>query len=277
MVLAKFILLVRFAICLCVLGCLTLMPWASARKARPRPVAELLVNATTGTILAAHLPDVSRRPASLAKIMALYLVFDAIDAGRLHLDDKVRISRRAERQPPSTMGLPEGRSLTVRAAIQAIAVHSANDVTVAIAEKIAGSERAFATAMTAKARKLGMSSTRFHNATGLTDPANTTTARDMATLARALLRNHPRDYAVFATRSIRWRSLPMINHNHMLGKVQGVDGIKTGYTADAGYNIVSSAKRRGRRVIAVVLGAESVHARDARAAKLVDFSFARKR
>eukprot|EP01037_Dinobryon_pediforme_P038148 gene38148-45995_t len=151
-----------------------------------------------------------------------------------------------------------------------MAVHSANDVTVAVAELLAGNERDFAVAMSAKARQLGMTRTRFANATGLTNAGNETTARDMATLAHALLRDHPREYAVFATRSLTWRSHRYVNHDHLLGKVGGVDGIKTGYTLDAGYNIATSAKRGGTRVIAVVLGAKSVQARDVRVAHLVE-------
>uniref|UniRef100_UPI0035C968CE D-alanyl-D-alanine carboxypeptidase family protein n=1 Tax=uncultured Sphingomonas sp. TaxID=158754 RepID=UPI0035C968CE len=234
------------------------------------PTSELLVDASSGRILYARLPDAPHRPASLTKMMTLYLAFDALDAGMLRLDDAVAISRNAARQPPSKLGLVAGETLSVRTAIKAMAVHSANDVAVALAERLGGSERAFADAMTAKARRLGMTQTSFANASGLTNPGNRTTARDMTTLALALLHNHPRDYPVFATRSVVWRSRRIASHDHLLGKVDGVDGIKTGYTVDAGYNIATSAKRHGLRIVAVVLGAKSLQARDVRVANLVE-------
>ncbi|RZF66387.1 D-alanyl-D-alanine carboxypeptidase [Sphingomonas populi] len=243
-----------------------------ARKVA-RPTSELLVDASSGRAIYASLPDEPRRPASLTKMMTLYLVFDALDAGRLRLNDPVPISRNAARQPASRLGIAAGKSLPVRAVIKAMAVDSANDVTVAIAERLCGSENAFAAAMNAKARQLGMTNTRFANATGLTNRGNQTTARDMAGLSLALLKRHARYYPVFATPSIIWRSRRIVNHDHLLGKVSGVDGIKTGYTADAGYNIATSAQRRGKRIIAVVLGADSLRARDRRAAELVEFGF----
>ena len=206
-------------------------------------------------------------------MMALYLIFDAIERRRLRLDDTVPISRNAARQQPSRLGIAAGRSLSVRLAIQAIAVHSANDVTVAMAERLGGSEAKFANLMTAKAKQLGMNHTAFANASGLTNPGNRTTARDMAKLAMALLRNHPREYGVFATRSIVWRAHRIFSHDHLLGRIRGVDGIKTGYTVDAGYNIATSAKRGGLRIVAVLLGAKSVRARDLRVAKLVELGF----
>lgn len=260
------------------MGCLALgggalAQSAAARGRSPGPVSELLVNAATGRVLFATLPDALHRPASLTKMMTLYLLFDALDAGRVSINASVPVSRNAARQPASRLGLGAGTTLPLRTAIQAMAVHSANDVTVAVAELLAGNERDFAVAMSAKARQLGMTRTRFANATGLTNAGNETTARDMATLAHALLRDHPREYAVFATRALTWRSHRYVNHDHLLGKVGGVDGIKTGYTLDAGYNIATSAKRGGMRVIAVVLGAKSVQARDVRVANLVELGF----
>lgn len=246
---------------------------APARAARLGPVAEFVVDASNGRVRYAKLPDAMRRPASLTKMMTLYLVFDALESRKVRLDDAVPISRNAARQPASKLGLVAGQTLPLRTAIQAMAVHSANDATVAIAEWVGVSEPAFAAAMTAKARQLGMTRTTFANATGLTNAGNQTTARDMATLARALLKNHPREYAIFATRSMTWRSKRYASHDHLLGRVGGVDGIKTGYTADAGYNIVTSAKRNGTRIIAVVLAEKSVQARDVRVANLVELGF----
>jgi D-alanyl-D-alanine carboxypeptidase len=248
---------------------------AFAHRSSARPVSELLVDAANGTVIFAAQPDALQRPASLTKMMALYLVFDALEAGRIKLGDALTFSRKAARQQPSKLGIAAGKTLSVRDAVQAMAVHSANDVTVAMAERLGGSESKFAALMTVKARQLGMSKTHFANASGLTSPGNQTTARDMTILALALLRNHPREYAVFGTRSIIWRKRRIANHDHLLGRVQGVDGIKTGYTVDAGYNIATSAKRRGVRVIAVVLGAKSIQGRDLRVAHLVELGFAR--
>lgn len=246
---------------------------SDARGTRRGPVAELLINASSGRVIFASLPDAPHRPASLTKMMTLYLLFDALDSGRVRLSESIPVSFNAARQPASRLGLTAGTTLPLRTAIQAMAVHSANDVSVAIAERLGGSETAFAAMMNAKARQLGMTRTSFANATGLTNTGNQTTARDMATLARALLRDHPREYPVFATRAITWRARRYVNHDHLLGKVGGVDGIKTGYTADAGYNIATSAKRGGVRVIAVVLGEKSVQARDVRVANLVELGF----
>lgn len=255
------------------LACLAVLPLAQARAASRLSV--VLVNAATGKVIASQAPDAMRHPASLTKMMTLYLAFDALDGGRLDDGDSVPISRHAARQPPSKAGIAAGRSISVRTALRLIAVHSANDVAVALAEKLAGTEKSFVLLMNEKARELGMLHTHFANATGLTDPANLTTARDMATLSIALLRRHPREYALFDTRSLRWQGRRLANHNHLLGKVTGVDGIKTGYTADAGYNIAASAKRRGTRVVAVVLGESSIAARDQRVTRLMSLGFTR--
>lgn len=260
----------------CVAGLLAAVVAGSPAPAAGREdarVAEVVVDASTGSLLYARQPDAPRHPASLTKMMTLYLAFDALADGRLRLGDTITVSQRAAGQPPSRLGVAPGASLSVRTALQAIAVHSANDVAFALAERLAGSEGRFADLMNAKARGLGMAHTHFANATGLTNPGNVTTARDMALLSVALLRRHPRDYAVFATRSIRWGRRQLTNHNHLLGRVAGVDGIKTGYTVDAGYNLAASAKRRGRRIVAVVLDERSVTARDARVANLVELGF----
>jgi D-alanyl-D-alanine carboxypeptidase len=247
----------------------------AARAVSRRRVSEILINASTGNIIYAVQPDALHHPASLTKMMTLYLVFDALDAGRIRLDDSVKVSSNAARQPASKLGISPGSTFNVQTALRAVAVHSANDVAVALAEKIAGSEARFVVEMNAKAQLLGMRHTIFANASGLTNVKNITTARDMALLSRAILRNHSRYYSVFGRRSIRWRSKILANHNHLLGKVDGVDGIKTGYTADAGFNIAASAKRHGERVIAVVLGAPAIQARDVRVANLLELGFIR--
>jgi D-alanyl-D-alanine carboxypeptidase len=237
-----------------------------AAYARSR-VSEIVVDASTGTVLFSQAPDAARRPASLTKLMTLYLAFEALADGRLRPCDPLLISRRAARQPATHLGIAAGGRITIGKALDAIAAISSNDLAVAVAERIAGGEPKFAKMMTAKARQLGMRNTRFANASGLTSAGNVTTASDMAKLARAIVRRFPRQYARFSRRMIQWRSRRIGNHNHLLGRVAGVDGIKTGYTSDAGYNLAASAMRRGRRIVVVV------SARDARVANLIELGF----
>jgi D-alanyl-D-alanine carboxypeptidase len=237
-----------------------------------RPVSAIVMDARDGSILYAENAGIVRRPASLTKMMTLFLTFDALDAGTLRPGDPVRISRYASRQPPSRIGLAPGATMTVDQAIRAVAVVSANDVAVALAEAVGGTEDRFARMMTAKARELGLADTSFTNATGLPG-ANLTTAQDMARLSLALLRDHPRRYAAFGTRSFSWRGRTVQNHNHLLGAYPGADGLKTGYTAEAGFALAASAKRGERRLIAVVIGERSVQLRDRRVAKLLTEGF----
>lgn len=237
-----------------------------------RPVSAILMDARNGSVLYAENAGIVRRPASLTKMMTLFLVFDALDSGTLRPGDPVRISRHAADQKPSRVGLRPGATMTVDQAIRAVAVLSANDVAVALAEKIGGSEDRFARLMTAKARALGLEDTSFTNATGLPG-ANLTTAQDIARLSIALLRDHPRRYTVFGTRSFSWAGRRVQNHNHLLGAFQGADGIKTGYTAEAGFALAASAKRRGQRLIAVVIGERSVQLRDRRVEKMLEDGF----
>lgn len=248
----------------------------AAAPAQAAPVSVVLVDTSTGAVLYAEDADRVRAPASLTKMMTLFLAFDSIDAGRLKLSDRVVMTRHAAGQAPSKLGLPAGQSLSVDEAIRAIAVQSANDVAVALGEKLAGNEPAFARQMTAKARALGLEHTEFVNASGLPDPhgRNLTTAREMAMLSLAMLKAHPREYGYFSTRSFEWRARRVANHNHLLGAVAGVDGIKTGYTADAGYNLAASAKRGGTRLVAVVLGGHSIKGRDRRVTRLLEAGFA---
>ncbi len=245
----------------------------AAAPAVVRPVSAILIDAEDGRVLYARDANLVRRPASLTKMMTLFLAFDALDAGKLSLSDRVPVSRHAASQQPSRLGLAPGTSLSVDEAIRAIAVNSSNDIAVALAEKIGGSESRFAEAMTRKARSLGMRETAFQNVTGLPG-SNTTTAKDMAMLSMALLDEHPLRYAYFSTRSFKWKTRRMQNHNHLLGNFVGLDGIKTGYTAEAGYNLAASARRGGRRLIAVVLGERTVQARDMRVAQMLDDGFA---
>ena len=232
------------------------------------------MEADTGRVLHARGADRSRQPASIAKVMTLFLLFDALDAGRLREDGTLRVSRVAASQPATRLGLREGQTVTVRQAMRAVAVKSSNDAAVVLAEKLGRDERRFAALMTAKARAIGMRNTVFGNATGLPDRRTRTTARDIATLSRAILRAHPGRYALFGRRAIRWNDRSMANHNHLLGRVTGVDGIKTGYTARAGYTLAASARRGKRRLIAVLLGAPSGRARDDRVGALLERGFA---
>jgi len=237
------------------------------------PVLELVIDAGTGRTLYASAPDRVRPPASLTKMMTLLLAFEAIAAGRLRLDDRLVMTRRGARQPPSRLGLAPGRGMSVRAALKTVAVVSANDVAVALAERLADSEPGFVRAMNRRAAALGMAHTRFANATGLAPAGGTTTARDMALLARQLIRRFPDRYRLFSARTIRWEGQVRPSHNRLLGKVRGVDGVKTGYTVPAGFNLAASALRRGRRVIVVVLGARSAPARDLLVANLLEAGF----
>lgn len=235
--------------------------------------ASIAVDADSKSILHARQIDAPRYPASLTKMMTLYLVFDAIEAGQLSLDEKLKVSRRASAQPPVKLGLRAGQSISVHDAVQALAVKSSNDVAIVLAERIAGSEDQFALAMTRKARQLGMSSTTYMNASGLPDSRQVTTARDQAKLADSLLHVHRRHYHYFGQQTFRWRGRALRNHNTLLGTVRGVDGFKTGYTNDSGYNLTISAQRDGRRIIAVVLGGATGAARDEHMATLVERAF----
>ena len=250
----------------------TAMP-ASARPTAP--VSTVLVDAANGAVLYADDADRVRAPASLAKMMTLFLAFDAIDAGRMRLGDPVVMTRRGAAQAPSKLGIAAGQAISVDQAIRVIAVQSANDVAVAMAEKLGGNEQNFARMMTRKAQLLGLQHTSFVNASGLPERrgGNLTTAADIAALSVAMLRAHPREYGYFSTRSFQWGNRRVANHNHLLGAVAGVDGIKTGYTAAAGFNLAASAKRGATRLIAVVLGERSIRARDTRVARLLEAGF----
>lgn len=236
----------------------------------------IVVDADTGRVLHAHEADTLRYPASLTKMMTLYMAFDALKDGRLKLDQRIPVSAHAAGQAPSAIGLRPGQTLIVRDAILAAVTKSANDATVALGEAIGGgSEAQFAAMMTRRAHQIGMTSTTFRNASGLPNPGQKSTARDMATLAQALLKNHKNYYTYFSTPEFEWNDKVFNNHNHLLKRYEGVDGIKTGYIRASGFNLVASAKRDGRRVIGVVFGGTSVTARDNRMIELLDTAFDR--
>lgn len=242
--------------------------------ARAGGYSAIVLDADTGRVLHAHEADTLRYPASLTKMMTLYMAFDALKDGRLKLDQRIPVSAHAAGQAPSAIGLRPGQTLVVRDAILAAVTKSANDATVALGEAIGGgSEAQFAAMMTRRAHQLGMTSTTFRNASGLPNPGQKSTARDMATLAQALLKNHKNYYTYFSTPEFEWNDKVFNNHNHLLKRYEGVDGIKTGYIRASGFNLVASAKRDGRRVIGVVFGGTSVTARDNRMIELLDTAF----
>ena len=231
--------------------------------------AGIVMDATTGEVLYARRADSPRYPASITKVMTMYLAFEAMAAGKLKGDDLIVVSPRAAAQPPSKLGVRAGGTITVDDALSALAVHSANDIAVAVAERIGGTEQRFAAMMTLRAQELGMTNTRFVNSNGLPDSRQLTTARDLAILSRATMRDFPQYYGRFGQRSFRGHN----NHNRLLHRMPGVDGIKTGFTNASGYNLAASAVRDGRRLIAVVVGGSSGAARDAHVADLLNAGF----
>lgn len=239
--------------------------------------ASIIIDADTGEVLHEVNADSLNYPASLTKMMTLYLVFEAIDNGQLTLDQRLPVSLHAASRAPTKLGLQPGESVAVRDIILGLVTKSANDAAAVAAEGLAGSESAFAERMTQKARRLGMKNTFFHNASGLPDPMQKTTARDLATLARALYRDFPDHYHYFATREFVYHGAVHANHNHLMNSFQGMDGIKTGYINASGFNLAASAKRDNRRLIGVVMGGESARTRDAHMAQLLNQAFASKR
>ncbi|HEX5006475.1 MAG TPA: D-alanyl-D-alanine carboxypeptidase family protein [Hyphomonadaceae bacterium] len=235
--------------------------------------ASIVVDLDSAKVLHARDADETRYPASLTKVMTLYLVFDALDAGKLKLNERMPVSKAASRQQPSKLGLKAGSTIKVEDAIRALVTKSANDVAVVFAEKLSGSESKFAVKMTAKAKELGLQNTVFKNASGLPNKAQVTTARDMAKLAEAMFLDHKDRYNYFSLPAFTWNKRRYENHNTLLKKVKGVDGIKTGYTNASGYNLMASAERNGHRVIAVMMGGASGKSRDAHVADLLEAAF----
>src|SRR5882757_4905084 len=234
-----------------------------ARQSYSPAFSSIIVDGNSGATLSANNPDASRHPASLTKIMTLYLLFERLDAGKLKLDSDMEVSEHASEQAPTKLGLRPGQTIKVEDAIKGLVTRSANDAAVVIAEAIGGDEDGFAKLMTRKARALGMTKTVYRNASGLPNDEQITTARDQATLGRAIQDGFPRYYRYFSTTSFAYRGQSIRNHNRLLGSVEGVDGIKTGYTRASGFNLVTSMRRGNRHLVGVVLGGRSGGSRDA--------------
>lgn len=240
----------------------------------------IVIDANSGAVLEQEDADQMCHPASLTKIATLYMVFEALKVGRIKMSTLVPVSAHAARQIPSKLGLRPGEYVSVETIIKGLVTKSANDASAAIAEYLGGSEANFAAQMTRKVRSLGLRKTTFKNASGVPNPYQVTTARDMAILSRALYLHFPKDYRHFRMQAFHHRGHTHRNHNHLLGKVPGLDGIKTGYVAASGFNLAASAVRKGpnnksKRLIAVVLGGANRHWRDRRVAELLETNFQR--
>ncbi len=233
------------------------------------PSASIVVDGNSGAVLQASNSDALRHPASLTKVMTLYLLFERLEAGKVRLDTPLKVSTHASEQAPTKLGLKPGQTIAVEDAIKGIVTKSANDAAVAVAENLGGDEETFARLMTRKARALGMTRTTYVNASGLPDDDQITTARDQALLGRAIQERFPRYYKYFSTPSFVYHGEAMRNHNHLLGSIEGVDGIKTGFTRASGFNLLTSVHRDGRYIVAVVMGGHSSFARDAHMRELI--------
>jgi D-alanyl-D-alanine carboxypeptidase len=239
-----------------------------------RAYEAIVLDAQTGQVLRELNADTTTQPASLTKMMTLYLTFEALNQGRLRLDQYLRVSAEAASRAPSKLALVPGEAITVHDLILGVVTKSANDAAVVLAEALGGSEWTFAQQMTWKARQLGMTYTVYRNASGLPDPEQRTTARDIARLALALYHQFPREYRYFSTRAFVFRGQEMRNHNHLMEWYPGLDGIKTGYVNASGFNLAASAVRDGRRLIGVIMGGQSAGWRDRQMAGLLDQGFA---
>ena len=237
--------------------------WANERY------AGIVWDITSGKVLYSDAADERRYPASLTKMMTLFVLFEDLERGRVTLKTQLKVSPHAAAQVPTKLGLRAGETIPVEVAIKALVTRSANDAAVVIAENLAGSEPAFAERMTRTAHDLGMTSTRFRNASGLPNPDQVTTARDMMMLGAALQVRFPRYYAYFKTRAFTYKGRTYRSHNRLVGRVNGVDGIKTGYIRASGFNVVTSARRGGRKIVAVVLGGRTAKSRDSHMASLI--------
>ena len=247
----------------------------SSTAASARQEASILLDYRSGEVLAARNADDSVIPASLTKMMTLYLTFRAVTAGQLDLSSRIKVSSRAAGMPPTKLGLRAGDTIPVEDAIMGLVTRSANDAATVLAEALGGSEDRFAMAMTRTARKLGMTRTVFRNASGLPDGEQRTTARDLALLASRLIKDYPGYYRYFSSQGFAYRGRNHPNHNRLLAVYPGMDGLKTGYTRASGFNLAASAVRDGRRLVAVVIGGRSASARDATMVALLDRGFER--
>ncbi|MEM6811417.1 MAG: D-alanyl-D-alanine carboxypeptidase family protein [Pseudomonadota bacterium] len=235
--------------------------------------ASLVIDADTGTIISQRHADKRLHPASLTKMMTLLMVFEALDRGAIKPSDRIRVSNRAAKAVPSKLYLKAGSSIRVEDAIYALVTKSANDVAVAVAEFLGGTESRFASQMTARARLIGMRNTRFKNASGLHHKSQVSTAKDMAMLAQYILKRYPHYYRYFSTRNFKYNGKSYRNHNRLMDDYRGMDGFKTGYINASGFNLVASARRDGRRLIGVVFGGRSTKTRNAHMAKILDAGF----
>ncbi len=246
----------------------------AAAKSNPR-YASIVMDADTGLILHQRYAGKSLHPASLTKVMTLLMAFEALERGELRLNDRLYISKRAASMVPSKLGLKPGESIKVRDAIYILVTKSANDVAVAMAEHLSGTESAFARKMTQRARSIGMSKTNFRNASGLHHKAQVTTAKDMARMARYVINEYPEYYRYFNKKSFTYKGKTYRSHNRLMGKYKGMDGMKTGYIQASGFNLVASAVRNNRRVIGVVFGGRTGKSRNAHMSSLMDRGFAK--
>ncbi|WP_254869708.1 D-alanyl-D-alanine carboxypeptidase family protein [Thalassospira lucentensis] len=256
--------------------CLTVLALAgivTPTNAVARTYTAMVIDGDTGEVLHQYRADHKVYPASLTKIMTLYMLFDALDNGKVSLSTRMKVSKRAWGQAPSKLGLSPGSSITVKDAILALVTKSANDIAVVVAEHLGGSEVKFAQMMTAEARRIGMKRTTFRNASGLPNRGQMTTARDMITLAVALRKNHAKYYHYFSTQKFRYGNRTYGNHNNLLASYYGTDGIKTGYINASGFNLVASVNRNGKRLIAAVFGGRTARTRDDQMKKLLDRAY----
>jgi D-alanyl-D-alanine carboxypeptidase len=247
----------------CLLAFVALSAASASQVQAAASYAAMVVDGHTGKILYSRQGDALRFPASLTKIMTLYVLFEYMEAGKLHAGSRLKVSRYAARQAPSKLGLKPGTTIRVSDAIKALVTKSANDVAVTVAENISGSEARFAKLMTAKARKIGMRRTVFKNASGLPNKDQVTTARDMITLANRLMFDHPEKYKNFSRKYFKYKGKKYRNHNRLLFDYKGTDGIKTGYTRASGFNLLANVRRGNKHLIAVVFGGKTSKKRNA--------------
>lgn len=233
-------------------------------------ISSIMIDADSGKVLSQYNADEHRFPASLTKLMTLYLTFEALEKGQLKMTDKLSVSRHAANMEPSKLGLRAGQKIELRTAVNALIVKSANDCAVVLAEALGKTESQFAQKMTAKAQKLGMKNTTFRNASGLPNAQQKTTARDMAKLATAIYNDFPQYYKLFSQKTYKYNGRTLYSHNHVLSKFKGADGMKTGYTRASGFNIVTSAQRNGNRVIAVTMGHKTLGDRDTKVMSMMN-------
>lgn len=257
---------VTFCFILLVFLCFSL----SAEARSKRTTSSIVIDAISGEVISSSNADERRYPASLTKLMTLYITFSALEKGELSFDDQLRISKFASNREPSRLGLKAGGTIAVKDAVLALIIKSANDCATVLAEALGGSETEFAKLMTKTAKDLGMKNTIFKNASGLPNKEQKTTARDMAILAGAIYHHFPEYYDLFSTPKFKYNGKTYYTHNHLLKRFKGADGMKTGYTSAAGYNIVTSAERDGHRVIAVTMGHNSIKSRDIKVANLMN-------